>query len=643
MSWLATGIRGEELAKTHPNLAATIDAAELRNGQFGGSVRGILKARRVGPLDFALEDGFGIELEVTDLALRAEPDGPILAGIDNILVDVPRIAPTETGGTDIVVKTVDVRTPRLDVLKAPEGTTVAGILFKVPAESPATSATREETPAADPPETAPPVAVETSTTTEPTAPINMFDLAEASIQGLDIRYRDTSVEPAVDIPLSDIEARVRGFTSGAATPTRPLEFEVFLRAGDVSLPEHLPDRGFLGSVASAALETVTGSEEREIEERPLFGEIALRGQFEMPPNEGPPPAIPSGEVRFNVSGFELTSLRGLAKQGNVSIADGVLDASIRTRLRGEQGTSVNSSIRFSTLSLSEPSGGPIARYLRLPQATSAVLALLRNSSGEQRIPLSFDVGTNGMSTAAISSAAVNAFGSIVTNAITNAPLRAASTLTDLIPIDFGKEDLSKYKAAVEFPVGSTGVPGLALESLTPLANKLAGDDELVLVVEHDLSLGDQALVERRANPSRADCEALVNRLRARNIELARRRPELVAEARALYIVGNRDGARAVRDRLITMDREYAENEHGLDDLLSLLQPGSERRRPARTRIALQEIANTRLSAVQRVLVQTQASIEPRIELRRPRGRVVEELDPNLGGRVRLEIRRRRDS
>jgi hypothetical protein len=469
---------------------------------------------------------------------------------------------------------------------------------------------------------------------------------EFSIQGLDVRYVDTTRDPSTIVPLTDLELSVRDFASGRALAGMddPLQIEIYLRAGEVPLPKRLPESKLFGvdSLLSAAVQAVAGSGEIEMQERPLFGEISIRGSL-APTAEG----RRVGTIRTTVSGLEMTGLRGLAAEGGVQIGDGLLDLDLTTRLQ-PSATQISSVARFSRLSMSEPAGGPISTYLRLPAPLDTVLYVLRDSSGEQRIPLDVTIDNRGMSTRRILGAVTSALGAVIRDAVAGAPLRVASPVTDLLQLTGGKtEDLTLLDRPLAFPVGSTILDAEARSALLPLAKKVAEDPQLVLIASHALSAADRALVFRRANPSTSDCRALVRRLRTRNTEIESEREAIAVRARAAFAIGEVAVARELEESLRVLDRERTENEDALDRLLALLQPGAERRADARTRQAVRELAEARLEALRTAIRETLGGLPAqralaRLETRRPRGTVVVEIEDGEGGRIELSVRRRRD-
>jgi hypothetical protein len=666
-----SGIHGDALARTLPDLARTIDASRISNGTLGGRLSGILEARRLGPLDFALRDGFGLEVEINDLALRPEPDGEALAGIDNVLLDVERIAPNPLGGTDVVVTSLEANTPRLLAERSAAGLSVAGIVFRAAPPADGEAGAEGDAEGAKTAPAAPAADGQNGTKTtdgqaaasgvannaangaqtpdddrgaEP--PRDGLRIDEFSIQGLDVRYVDTTRDPSTIVPLTDLELSVRDFASGRALAGMddPLQIEIYLRAGEVPLPERLPESKLFGvdSLLSAAVQAVAGSGEIEMQERPLFGEISIRGSL-APTAEGGR----VGTIRTTVSGLEMTGLRGLAAEGGVQIGDGLLDLDLTTRLQ-PSATQISSVARFSRLSMSEPAGGPISTYLRLPAPLDTVLYVLRDSSGEQRIPLDVTIDNKGVSTSRILGAVTSALGAVIRDAVAGAPLRVASPVTDLLQLTGGKtEDLTLLDRPLAFPVGSTILDAEARSALLPLAKKVAEDPQLVLIASHALSAADRALVFRRANPSTSDCRALVRRLRTRNTEIESEREAIAVRARAAFAIGEVAVARELEESLRVLDRERTENEDALDRLLALLQPGAERRADARTRQAVRELAEARLEALRTAIRETLGGLPAqralaRLETRRPRGTVVVEIEDGEGGRIELSVRRRRD-
>ena len=164
---------------------------------------------------------------------------------------------------------------------------------------------------------------------------------------------------------------------------------------------------------------------------------------------------------------------------------------------------------FAHLSLSEPEGGPISRFLKLPAPLDTVVFVLKNEQGEIRLPLSFDFGGgSSMGMAEISAKASAAFLRLVTAALRRgSPLRAVvvrdrrgrSWRPDRRP---GPDAASTrgWRAAVDFAVGSAHVDSELPPALKAIVKAMAKDPLLELEGTHHFGLGDIERARELANP-----------------------------------------------------------------------------------------------------------------------------------------------
>lgn len=287
------------------------------------------------------------------------------------------------------------------------------------------------------------------------------------------------------------------------------------------------------------------------------------------------------------------------------------------RLAGEDGLSLDASASFAHLSLSEPADGPISRYLALPAPLDAVLFLLEDAEGRQRVPVSVSIGRDGLSLASVASAAATAAATVIARAVASSPLRLAGTFTDMLGLTGGEEPPPSADARrFPFEPGDVTAP-LDPAQLEPLRRRLAANDSLVVTLVHEFGPADLERAQRLANPDAADCRLLSARLRQRRSELARLREEHASESRLAYALGRSEEAERVRERVRGLDRELGLVEGALDRLHELLRPGAERRTPERSRAAALAIASERLERVRQALI-SRGIEASRIEVRRIR-------------------------
>ena len=606
------GLHGEPLLEHLPALAGTLHGRELQSGEFDLHVDGEFALARRGALGIDWAAGIKGMVELDRCEFRAQTGGEVLAGLARARAELARFDP-QSG--DLQFKTVELSTPRLRVARDAEGLHVLGLVLALP--PPAASApTAQPTPS--------PAAVPVTPTSAD------FAIARLDLDGIDVEFVDRTGPEPVLVPLKKLDLELRKFSTRALARGGSVQFQAVLEPGAVSLPRHVRSSSLAGGIVKATAAALKGAKESaEREERPLFSSITLAGRV------APLPA-PTGWVTLDISEFELTGVRGIASQQGVEIGDGLLDLSVRARLGGASGVSVQATTSLAHVRLSEPPNGPISRYLALPAPLDTVLFLLEDAEGRQRIPVSLRLGPDGVHPAEIATAAATAAAVVIARAVASSPLRVLGTFTDAFGLTGNPAPKpGEFARSFEFEPGDGGRAADG-DAIAALARRLAADSSLQVTLYHEFGAGDLARAERLASPDADDCRALVARARERRASLARRREELAAEARIQTALGRESDAIELRERVRAVDVELGLAESALDRLLELLLPGSERRAPQRTRAAAVAIAGERLERIRQALLER--GIAPgRIEVRPARAL---EAVHEQGGRVHAVPRRK---
>ena len=620
----ASGLRGERLTEVLPALAEHIDGSELTDGSIRGTAELIVDLHRRTPTDIDFARGFGIDFELRGLEMRATPDGEVLAGVESVVVEAPRIVP----GGDTQISLIDIAGLKGRAHRDERGLHVAGITLLPP--PPATEPTPGESVAVTP---APVPAATPTPEASPRRP--ELRVNEFTMRGIDLVYRDDTSDPPMVLPLDALDVEVRNFTTRSLTDGVPFRFAASLGAGAVELPESLEASSLVSGVLGAALGAVTGrADQRKLESRPLLDEIAIDGSLALGP-------VLDGRIRTSINGLELGAFRGLAKQSGVDIGDGVLDAGITLRFLGARGLRTDATFGFHNLSISEPAGGPISTYLKLPAPLDTVLFALRDQNADVRIPLKTRIEGSGMTSGQIATAAITALGKVIADAIADAiaaaPFRAVGIVTGLFGIGGGSAaPIADQKVAIDFELGDAALTAKDQERLTPLIELLQDDETVAIVLQHQPGAGDLARAATLANPSPQDARAVADRLRRALAQLLRERQQAEATLRAT--VGAADPRSAwLRNReLHTLDARIAETGDALDHVVALLRPGAERRADRRTRDAAVDLGTFRLQVLRQALLDLGGkTIADRIELRS--ARATDPLD-QPGGQVLLTPR-----
>ena len=626
------GLRGEGLTELRPALLETLDGSGLRDGRLSAALHAEIDARRRGPARYDWSQGFGARVQLDDLTLRDAPEGAVLAGLKGLELDAPRIDP---GGGLVQIRAFELDTPRAALRRDAQGTYLAGLLLRAPPPEPAPSEAGDgeasasgvaaAEPAAEPAAEAP-AAPAAGAPAGPEVRVDRF-----AIHGLDLSWRDETTAPPTAFVLNALELDVRQFTTLTFVEPKSFRFRVDLGAGEVELPRRTPtSSSVLAGLASAAALAVVGSEEtHEVEMRPAFIELSASGTLRLAP-------VPTGRVRVGLSGFELLSLAGMSAPAGVQIGDGLLDATVDLRLRGEQGVDLASRLVFTDLSLSEPAGGPISTYLKLPAPLDSVLFLLRNERGEHRIAFEVSAPPEGVGGGRLMASAGEAIGAVIGRAVAAVPARLLTTVTDLTGVTGGEEGPVPPALALVFAPGSTALPDVSLKDLRNTLTKLRADDDAVLTLEHRLGRADLERADQLGNPPLEECERRGVELRQQRAELLRRQAECSAEARAMLLVGRVDESESARGRLLEAERELCLTEAALDDVYDRLRPGAGRYREQRARAAALQIGDARLHAVlQALLAMGLPGVEGRIEVRPAR---LEPIEGEGGGTVTATLK-----
>jgi hypothetical protein len=598
------GISGPGLASVVPSLAERVDFAGLVDGRISGKLEATLDAQRRGPAAFDLSRGLGAVLELEGLGVRASDGGEVLLGVERVFVDAPRLRPLEG---DYAVRTIEVTRPILRARKTGAGLEVLGIVLR---NAPPTAEAREapsEVPvgaSADVAAAAPPSAA--------TAEAGSFvSIGELLVSGVDLRYEDASVAPALIIPLTELDVELRGFST---RPGGALTLRAFAESGEVPLPERVQGDGLVAGIVSAAAGAVTGrSNTFRTEQRRLWETLTVSARVT------PGPGAPTGHVTLDVEGFELQSLRGHAKASGIEISDGLLETHATVRLLGERGLRIESRTVFTHLFVSEPPGGPISKYLALPAPLDSVLYVLRDDKDQQVIPLSVSVPPDGMSTSSIMGIVSVTLGQLIAQAIASSPLRIGSGALGLLGLLREKE---APPLGAPFIVSFQTLDGALDERTQRVLADIAAD---VLRVEgrklrlvHELGSGDIAAANAAMQLAPASLTDLGQVLFGTREALGAERDSLAAAVRGHLAVGRLAAAEETRLELVEVEERTAETESALDQVFGLMRTGIPLGNTRRSRAVAIVLGEARLSHVKRALVQAGLPAA-RIELRRPQG------------------------
>ena len=625
-----TGFDTTQLAAIAPATADQL-IGEAKALGLQADVHTRLDLRRRDPSKLDFNRPFGAEFVLENFAISDAATDRTFASIAAVDVLARAIDPA-TGS--VLLRLIDIDEPVLRATREADGLHALGFVLPDPPEAEAAPTEGEATQSQpDQPAAAAPAP----------APSNSeFAIDRLRLLGLRIDYLDRTTEPPTRLPFVDTDAELMRFSTRAFAEARPLSYSLAIRGGDIELERRvIKSSAISGFISSAAAAVTFGDDEHTYEKRPLVDQIASNGELVLYPT-------PKGKVGLNIDGLEMTAFRGLAKQSGLDIADGVFDFHVDVDLLGYDGIDIGSQSVFTHLSLSEPPGGPISTYLRLPAPLDTVLFLLKNNENEQRLPVKLHVPPDGLSQAAVLELATESVVKIIADAVSSAGRRAATTVTGAF---LGVDQLPDVDTTVAFAAGdplpaqppavagNRTPPDPSARALDAIAAALATDETLTVVLQHQLGAGDLEHAGELANPTDEVVAATVEQLLDQRRKLTAKREPVARDLVALYAAGQQQRAWHRQRELAAIDNELGGVEQTLAEALSIVGERNPRKAKRRTREAAHELAAARLDAVAAALLHRLPNLAPeRIELRLGRNRPIDGLAG--GGRVHASVRRR---
>lgn len=627
------GIDGEELSATDPSIAESVDLSAYRGGSVELETDLRLTVARRGPVDIDFSRAFGATFSAAPFAIRPTP-GAEPTGFERLDVVVRRIDP-DTG--DIDIESIDLLGIEADFEQRTDGLHVAGLRFpSEPASGdPAPGKTSEtrggaseesvlEELADEPIGAADDESGEDADIAGPTVSVEQITIA-----GVDVGYVDTTVEPALRLPITDAQVEVRRFSTKTFTESRPFTFRAIVDAGKVELRERTPADYLLLGVLGTVADVATGSgEDYETEERRAWDLLEITGRLAVGPDL-------RGRVQTTLLGLELPAFRGPALAGGVEIGDGLVDHRSKIVFRQDGGLVLDTKTTASYLSLSEPADGPISRYLSLPAPLDTVLYLLRNDEGNQVLPIRVTVSEDGFTASQIASLVGRALSKLIQDAVSGAPQRVLGPLADVAGVlGLTSDPVTADTATLTFERGAATLVTARVEAdedsteaetdpgedpVTAIGDALRQNPELRVVVQATLGSGDLEVAQRLANPGTEAVEALIERQRDRKRRVERNRARTAAKVRSALAVGALDRASDLQSDLQELEMERRKIELALDGLFARIRPGAERRAELRTRNAAIALAQERQRRVKKRLLEIAGpAAAQRVDVRRPR-------------------------
>lgn len=595
-----SGIKGEGITKLVPALSSLIDGSQLTDGQFKSNIDVQGKFARRGPAEIDLTRPFDLQLQVKETEFRAQPDGPVLAGVEGVSAEGIHVDPA----TGVVIRSLEITKPIGKIWRDDAGIHAGGILVKL---STASTTAPSTAPSTSPPVVAQAVAKPT------TRPAMELRIDRFLVSGVDFTAEDRSFDPPVLLPVSGLDVEVRSLSNLLLYEERTVRFNAVVTSGEAPLPSIREGQG------------------GQIEPRELFSQVTASGVMGFYP-------APSGWAKASVNGFELVSLRGVAKKFGMTLGKGVFDTRVDLRLTDEGDTVIAKTRTLITdLQISEPAGGPIQKAMALPGTLDLAFSVVGDPDGSITLPVEVPIRKGQLSMSDIGGAAVGAAGAVVTTAITSAPAKVVGGVANIL--GGGGPQVSEPIPPVEltYAPGSTSLESSQIEELAGLIQRMGKDENLQLTIRHEFGGGDLIRANLRANPTSSDAEYLAYQLHQRKLDLLQERASLAGQARAEVASLPAASAKPTLDRLADLDTRIALTEDALDSAGALLRPGADRQSARRTRGAALRLADDRVKFVNDYLNENAAQFRIAAERISKINPTLNPAEGNEGGKIVITL------
>ncbi len=562
------GIEGEGLNRVLPGISESLDGRSLQQGRFfvQASLTTALSRREF--LDFDLARPFALNLETTGLCLTEAQNEVPLLGFNEFHLEAPQI--------DLVqnryrISRLEWTGPQARLRKTQEGLEVAGLTLKTPAPA-------ETPPVAD-------VNQPAVVTNHDDSELPDVAIKQILVSGLDLRYVDETVEPAVQLPLNNFDFEWQGLSTRALSESVPMRFNALLSADMIPIVvdrvPSLEDPNIMVPV---------------IENHPLLQEVTATGYLTLGDR-------PQGWIKAGINSLDLRAFRGLAQESGVSIASGVLDASLDMRLRTDGKAPTSLGLVITDLSLADSPDAVLTQRLALPAPLDAVLFAVKDLDGALRLKPHFELDINhGLTKKQIIGAIFDAVGILIRNAFATSALKPATAMAGMLGM--GQEDELPFE-----PVTVTYQPGTLVlnpqerAALQGILTQLQQDKQLSVTIRHHLGAADLVYAQRLANPSLPDRKRLIRELQQQRQDLLNKREQLLAQAEIAYGLDHPQQIQTLTEQLITLHSRLGLLEQSLDNLLETLRPGSEMAEKRRTRQGAIALGQGRLGHLEQWLAQ----------------------------------------
>jgi hypothetical protein len=594
--WNIEQINGVGLCSVVPKLAEAIDPNDLGNGQISGKMDLTVALDRRDILEFDLSKPFNLNLLLNDVEFTNADGNTIFVGLDELHADIPRV---DVPRRRIHVKEIGLRKPQGSIWLENDGLHILGVTLKSFAKKDTTDPANVQDSDAISNKG---VAVNDSDNVDniPEEPSVRVD--QILVNEIDFSFVDKTTDPAMYIPLKGMDVEIRDFATQSTKTTKPIRFNAILTAGQVPLGKKVIGQVDDNADLTDAKKVELGSLVEDLgtmERRLLFQELSTTGRLALYPR-------PEGWVKAGLSGLELVNFRGKASQVGITLSNGILDASVDMRFRGEGKVSTRSRLVFTDLSLTEPPDGFLMQLLSLPTSLDTVLFILQDAGGAIRLPLVFKMDEDGLSKGQVTSAAIGATAAVIANAVASSPFRLAGTVGSVLG-DEGEEKTAVETHILQYAPGVTVTSGEQLGEFETLLRQLQKDKNKTATIRHQLGGGDVEYATSLVNLSPKDALSLLDQLKQNKAALQMERDQLSSETQAAYAAGYHTEGWDKTHRLQETEMRLGLAERAIDDLLEMMRPGTEHAAKRRTRNASLAIGKARLNALADTVVSTTTS------------------------------------
>jgi hypothetical protein len=574
-----TGIEGTEILAWAPSWAERIDSTALTQGRLTGrlNLETTFARRRVTEFDF--NRAFGVTLSARSVHLTNGDPNNILAGIDGLQIEAPSI---DIPRRRFEIASIDMVRPHCQLATEPNGFRVLDLVFKkqnaVARPDPATPLTAaSDSPPAD----------------------YRVSLGQFLISGLDLVYRDSTVQPHFNLPLNGLDLDVRNVTAPWSVASGPVRLNAMMTSGEITL------KGKTGAT----------------DQRPLFHEFVLTGYI-LPGDN------PEGWIKAGLKDLDLRSLQGLAGRQGVQIHNGVLDTKVDVRILPTGKAPVQIQVVLDDLSLTESDEGFLQKALSLSMPVDIAVHMLEGVDGSLRLSLPLTLDRNGVSAAQIRNAVVGTATVVIGRAIATSPVKIVTgagrlaTQTGRFLTGTSKKQASRPQdlapIVIDYAPGAIMLDEHQMAQLEQAGTLMRKNRHLNVTVRHQLGTQDILAVERLANPSSEDREALLAQLRYMRSQADRQRADLAAQTEAIYAASDLIRSRTLSGELMQLDEHLGMLNGAIDYVLEMMGPNIAHHTRRRTRQGALGLARARLLTVRDTLLQNGIQkIETRLKITQP--------------------------